>query len=147
MADWDAFYIGLAEKVSEASKDPSTKVGAYISDKLNRPVSHGMNGFPRGVSDDPALYLNRDEKLRRTIHAELNAILFARRDLDGCTIYSTHFPCARCASNIIQVGIKRVVCYRPAGEFSDRWKEDIASAAMMFSQAGVEVIFVEKTLP
>ena len=38
-----------------------------------------------------------------------NAILFAQRDLNGCSIVTYPFmPCSSCASLIIQSGIKRV---------------------------------------
>jgi deoxycytidylate deaminase len=40
---------------------------------------------------------------------ELNAILNARGNIAGCTMYTTLFPCAECAKAIIQSGINRVV--------------------------------------
>ena len=45
------------------------------------------------------------------LYAETNAILFANRDrLVGSTLYVYPLsPCVRCATNIIQSGIKRVV--------------------------------------
>ena len=107
MADWHKRFLTLAEHIAGWSKDPSTKVGAVIVDQQRRIVSTGYNGFPQGVVDNPQL--PRERKLMRTLHAEANAILFAKRDLSGCTIYVTHHPCAHCAAMIIQAGIKRVV--------------------------------------
>ena len=36
--DWDKWFLGLAQYVSTASKDPSTKVGAVIVDADRRVV-------------------------------------------------------------------------------------------------------------
>lgn len=84
---WDARHLEMAHHVSAWSKDPSTKVGARITDSRNRVISEGFNGPPRGVQDDPTV--DRETKLRRTIHAERNAILFARQALTGTTLYVT----------------------------------------------------------
>lgn len=130
--------LQLAALTATWSKDPSTKVGAVITDGANRVVSQGYNGLPRGVSDDPAILADRDEKLRRTIHAEMNAVLFAGRPLTGCTIYVTHPPCARCAAVLIQSGIARVVHADRA--LGPHWAADLASARSMFAEAGITVI-------
>lgn len=134
MKKWDRRFIELVGLVASWSKDPSTQVGAAIVDGKNRVVSLGFNGFPRAVADAP---VDRDEKLRRTIHAEENALLFAQRSVEGCTIYLTHPPCARCAAKLIQAGIARVVAVPPSADFASRWADDIASSALMFEQAGV----------
>ena len=95
MTDWHTRFMGLAHHVALWSKDESTKVGAVIVDKDNRIVSLGYNGPPRGVSDE---HINREIKLLRTLHAEENAILFARGNADGNILYITHHPCAHCAA-------------------------------------------------
>lgn len=136
MTKWDRRFLGLANLVATWSKDHSTGVGAVIVDAKNRIVSMGFNGFPRAVRDDEATLNNRDEKLRRTIHAEANAILFAGRPVEGCTIYVTHPPCAKCAATIIQAGIARVVSRPPWNSFTERWADDMRSAAEMFAEAG-----------
>lgn len=135
MTKWDRRFLGLANLVATWSKDPSTGVGAVIVDAKNRIVSMGFNGFPRAVHDDEANLNDRDEKLRRTIHAEENALLFAGRSVEGCTIYVTHPPCARCAAKIIQAGIVRVVSRPPWNSFVERWADDMRSAAEMFAEA------------
>ena len=134
---WNTRMLALAELVAGWSKDPSTQVGAVIADGSHRIVSQGYNGLPRGVSDDPAVLADRDEKLRRTIHAEINAVLFAGRSVAGCTIYVTHPPCARCAAVLIQSGIARVVHADRA--LRPDWAADLASARAMFAEAGVHV--------
>jgi dCMP deaminase len=101
----------------------------------------GYNGFPRGVSDAKEIYDNRDEKYRRIIHAETNAILFAHHDIEGCSIYLTHQPCSQCAAKIIQSGIIRVIFPYSNDDFNRRWQNDIASAYEMFAEAKVEINF------
>lgn len=139
---WHTRMLAMAELTASYSKDPSTKVGAVIADHNSRVVSQGFNGFPRGVADDPAVLADRDEKLRRTIHAEINAVLFAQRSVAGCTIYVTHPPCSRCAAVLIQAGIFRVVhADRP---LRPEWAADVASARQMFAEAEV---FIESIAP
>ena len=138
---WHYRHMAAAELVASWSKDPSTKVGARIVDAQHRVISEGFNGPPRGVNDDPNI--DRETKLRRTIHAEENALLFAGRPVEGCTIYVTHPPCARCAAKLIQAGIARVVAQMPAEGFGERWADDMRSASAMFLEAGVGFEYVE----
>jgi dCMP deaminase len=136
---WDYRFLDLAELVSSWSKDPSTKVGSVIT-KGNRVISLGYNGFPCQINDDKRLE-NREEKYKIIIHAEQNAMLFAKGDLEGCTIYTYPFmPCSTCASIIIQSGIKRVVSYKnvPA-----RWKENFDLSLKIFLESGVEVVLYD----
>lgn len=137
-AKWDTRMLDLVDLVAGWSKDPSTRVGAAIVDGHNRVVSLGFNGFPRAIEDGAAL-LDRDEKLRRTIHAEENALLFAKAPVEGCTLYATHPPCAACTAKLIQAGIRRVVSRPAEPEFAERWGADLRSAAGMCFEAGVPV--------
>ena len=143
MSKWDRRMLGLVNLVATWSKDPSTGVGAVIVDAKNRVVSLGYNGFPRAVCDSDEALFDRDEKLRRTIHAEENALLFAGRPVEGCTLYVTHPPCARCAAKLIQSGIARVVSNQPLPEFRDRWVDEMRSASAMFLEAGVGFEYIE----
>jgi dCMP deaminase len=139
---WDEWFVGLASYIATRSKDPSTKVGAVIARRDNTIAACGYNGFPRYVEDHPGLLGNRDEKLKRVIHAEMNAILTAKEPLHGCTLYSTLFTCERCAVHVIQSGITRVVAPAKAPEHlaaSERWKEAHALAEQLYSEANVEV--------
>lgn len=96
------------------------------------------------MPDDDDILQDRDERLLRTIHAEENAILFAGRQLDGCTIYVTHPPCARCAAKIIQVGIARVVAPMPPGDFVQRWNMDLKRGTEMMIAAGVTFEYLQR---
>ncbi len=137
---WDRRFLDLAALVASWSKDQSTQVGAVIVDPARRVVSTGYNGLPARIEDDPAWLADRGIKLRVVLHAEDNAINFARRDLTGCTLYVWPMPpCAQCAARIIQAGITRVVTQRPDAQQLARWGADFDLAAEMYRQAGVRL--------
>ncbi len=131
--------LGMAAHVAQLSKDTSTKVGAIIFDEKRRIVSAGYNGFARGVWDSEARIADRDIKLKLTLHAEKNAILFANASLDGATIVVTHPCCSQCAATIVQAGIKHVVWQKPSEAFVSRWGDDLRLTLEQFAEAGVEV--------
>jgi len=135
---WDRRFLDLCILVSSWSKDPSTKVGSCIVDVSRRVISLGYNGFARSVRDDPARYDNREVKYQMVVHAERNALLFARQPLEGCTIYTTPIPpCAACAAMIIQSGITRVVSYRKDVR-NPRWIDSFVLAEEMYREADIE---------
>lgn len=133
---WDTRFLGLAAHISSWSKDPSSQVGAVITDG-NRIVSLGYNGFAAGVSDSAERLEDRNVKLNLTIHAEENAMIFAKRGLTGCTVYVTHPPCPRCASKLIQEEFSRVVYISPSQDFLSRWADDLELSLQMYEEAGV----------
>lgn len=137
MSNWDARFLELARLVSTWSKDPSTQVGAVIT-RGKFVVSLGFNGHPKGVGDTPERLEIRENKYRTIIHAEINAILTAKQDLEGCTIYLWPFmPCSQCGAAIVQSGIKRVVA--PQAD-NDRWAESFKFTTEIFTEAGVELV-------
>ena len=138
MTHWHQRFLDLARHVAGWSHDPSTQVGAVIVDSDRRVVSQGYNGPPRGTSN-AACAADRETRLLRTIHAETNAILFARRDLAGCSLYVTHHPCAHCAAVIIQSGLKQVYVPPVPAAFRERWYDSLSAARSMFNEAGVTV--------
>lgn len=135
---WDTRFLGLAAHISAWSKDPSSQVGAVITDG-NRIVSLGYNGFAAGVEDRAERLADRNCKLNLTIHAEENAMIFAKRDLTGCTVYVTHPPCPRCASKLIQEEVSRIVYIAPSEDFLSRWAEDLKLSGQMYQEAGIDV--------
>ncbi|MGL4990001.1 MAG: deoxycytidylate deaminase [Sarcina sp.] len=139
--------MGIALISSKRSKDPNTQVGACIVDSHNKIVGIGYNGFPIGCSDSDFPWENSgdflDTKYPYTCHAELNAILNSSgKELEGCTLYATLFPCNECAKAIIQSGIKRVIY------LSDKYKEtDIVKASKkMFSKSNIEFCGLQSNL-
>lgn len=140
---WYSRFLNLAQHISCWSKDPSTKVGAVIFDSENRIVSVGYNGFPKNVVDDPEKYLNREIKYQMVVHAEINAILFAQRNLKGCSIATWPFmSCSNCTSAIIQAGIKSIVAPVLPEELKQRWEKSCQISIQMYKEANVEVILI-----
>lgn len=138
ISKWDARFIELAKHVAQWSKDPSTQTGAVITDSLNRVISVGYNGLARGVEDTPERLNNRELKYKIIVHCERNAIIFAQRNLDGCTLYTWPFmSCATCAAMVIQSGIKR--CVAPESD-NPRWQDEFRLTRELFIESGVELV-------
>jgi len=138
---WDRHWLGVAKAVSKGSKDPSTKIGAIIIRPDRSEVSWGYNGFPNGIADTLERLNNREIKYGLVLHGEENALLKACEDVTGCTIYIWPlFSCKRCALQIIQSGIKRVVSPPPA---SERWQASYEEAMTLYREAGVQYDFVD----
>lgn len=106
---WDEYFIKIVEVVAEKSKDPSSKMGCVIVDENKRVVSLGYNGLVQGADESKMTLSERPMKYYFAIHSEMNAILFARRDLTGCTIYNRVATCENCLKYALQAGIKRFV--------------------------------------
>lgn len=134
---WDEYFMGLAHLSAMRSKDPSTQVGAVIVDQEHKVVGIGYNGLPIGCSDDEFPWDREggmlETKYAFVVHAELNAILNSTRNLHGCTLYVSLFPCNECAKAIIQSGIKELIY------LSDKYHDTHACVASrrMFKMTGV----------
>lgn len=134
---WDVRFLELAKHISSWSKDPSTQVGAVITNG-NKIISIGYNGLPSKTPDYSIDLYNRQEKYKYIIHAETNAILTASTQVSNCTLYTYPFlPCTNCASMIIQAGINRVVSILCE---TDRWKNRIEESKNLFSIANIDVV-------
>lgn len=132
---WDRRYLDLAKFVSTWSKDPSTRVGAVIVSPDNFVLALGYNGLPRGVADLDERLNDRELKYPMIVHAERNAIISARQNLTGATLYTYPFmTCAPCAGMVIQAGIARCVSYV---NHNPKWQTDFEISAVMFNEAGV----------
>lgn len=135
---WDRWHLGLAQYIATASKDPSTKVGAVIVDRQRGAVSWGYNGFAREVEDLPERLNDRETKYLFTVHAEENAVLHAKRSVDGCTLYTWPFmPCAPCASRMKQAGIVRIVA--PVND-NERWVKSFEKTRVVCAEAHIELV-------
>jgi dCMP deaminase len=134
--------LEMAEQVASWSKDPSTQTGAVITDPNSHIISVGYNGFAKGVKDTPNRYRQREKvKYPMVAHCETNAIIFAKRDLEGCTLYTVPFmSCATCAALVINAGIKRCVAPVLPKELKSRWGKQCALARMQFREAGVKLV-------
>lgn len=136
---WDEYFMAVAKLASMRSKDPNTQVGACIVSQNNKILSMGYNGFPVGCSDDEFPWARVgetvDTKYAYVTHAELNAILNYRGNLEGAKLYVSLFPCNECAKAIIQSGIKTVVY----GDNKYDGTPSVIASKKMFRAAGVEI--------
>jgi dCMP deaminase len=123
--DWDTYFLGVAEAVSERADCTRRKVGAVIV-KHNRIVSTGYNGAPAGKPGClegacPRGRFTHDELPPEglydtgpgsciAIHAEANAIIYANLlECHGSTMYITCDPCDGCFKLIQGALITRVI--------------------------------------
>ena len=141
---WDEYFMGLAHLSAMRSKDPSTQVGAVIVDQEHKVVGIGYNGLPIGCSDDEFPWDREggmlETKYAFVVHAELNAILNSTRDLHGCTLYVSLFPCNECAKAIIQSGIRKIVYEDDKYAAAD----NVIASKKMLNAAGVELVRLGK---
>lgn len=142
--DWDSYFMAMVFIVATKSKDQSTRCGSILVDKDNRVLSIGYNGPFRGFPDEIANDFPRPEKYLYWIHSETNAIMNytgAKSDLEGATIYITGKPCARCLSNIIQSGIKRIVYHKSKSLKMFKFEPGHEDAyELMVKSSGIEVL-------
>ena len=106
---WDEYFMKIAETAALKSKDPSSQMGCVIVDSNKRVVSVGFNGMIQGADESKMTLSERPMKYYFAIHSEMNALIFARQDLKGCTIYNRVATCENCLKHCLQAGIKRFV--------------------------------------
>lgn len=106
--NWIDYFLGLAKVVSQRSHDIHTQHGCVITDKQNRILGVGYNGFPKGMNDS-VLPTSRPEKYKWMIHAERNALSNCVIRPDGGTAYITGQPCNDCIMALWQEGITDVI--------------------------------------
>lgn len=149
---WDLRFLELAEHVSGWSRDPSTKVGAVVTQDKDV-VGLGYNGFAKGVDDSEERYNDRDMKYKLVVHAEVNALIMAGKEAaKGATLYvwpSFSIPpvCHDCCKTAIQYGIKEIVGYLPTPEDVERakrWQESIDLSRMMCDEVGIVYRGIQK---
>lgn len=142
---WDEYIIDICEVIKKKSKDESTKIGVVIIGKDKQIISTGYNSFPRGIDDTRPERQERPEKYNWMSHAETNAIINSALNgvstKDSIMYMSCGVPCTECARNIINAGIKEIVCRRDYSDMgnSAMWEEKGKMSFVMFFEAGVMV--------
>ena len=139
---WDQYFGMQTTVIAMRSDDEETKIGAIIVDDRNRVIATGYNGTPAGTTFPKT----RPEKYPFMIHAEANAIISAKADLEGCILYvSKYFPCTSCAGMIVNSGIKEVVTVNRDEPETASGVWNTVDSGKIFEQAGVRVrsIFVD----
>ena len=86
---WENYAIDLALVASRRSEDPYLKVGACILREDYSVASLGYNGAPPKIEID---WTDRDERRKRVIHAETNALRYIKPN-EGYLLACTHLPC------------------------------------------------------
>ena len=123
--DFDMYFIALARTVALRADCRRRRHGCVIVDTDNRVISTGYNGAPAGdpgclAGACPRGLLSYDEVASLSgydtgpgrcisVHAEANALLYARASVKGATAYVTGEPCPTCAKLLRGAGIERVV--------------------------------------
>jgi dCMP deaminase len=111
---WEDYFMDLACKIAERSKDPSTKVGCVVVTEDKVIAATGYNGIPRGVEDKHER-MERPAKYLWTAHAEENAVAHAARvgaRLKGgsvCAVtYSSGYYSGACRPRYYQDATRRI---------------------------------------
>lgn len=152
----DRSHLRYAYQIAaEQSTDPSTQNGAVLVTFNHCPSPQGLvlisaaNHFPRGV-EETHIRWDRPLKYSYVEHAERNVIFAAARCgiiTEGLTMYVPWFACADCARAIIQAGISEVVGHKAIFDKTmERWKDTIAVAHGMLTEAGVRFRMLEGEL-
>ena len=134
---WEKYFMDVAYKVAERSKDPSTQVGAVLVNPENYIVGTGYNGFVQGVKETAKLW-ERPRKYDLVIHAETNAIAHAARrgiSTNNCTMYVTAIPCLSCMKIVLASGVREI----RADKAIPGWEDEHAKSVDLCIRAGVHL--------
>lgn len=129
-------FRGILETVEKQSKCSRLKVAALLVED-NRIISMGYNGLTSGDDDSRC---NNEDCLgcADTVHAEMNAILFAAKKgiaTEGTTLISSYSPCINCAKHIINAGISTVIYFNP-------YRNNDGVLKLM--EAGINIIYYDE---
>ena len=102
--NWLDYGIELAKTAALRSEDPFIQVGCCLFRPDNSIASLGYNGAPPGIDID---WSNRDERRKRVIHAETNALRYVNPG-EADNLFVTLLPCGDCIKNVASYGIKQV---------------------------------------
>ena len=103
--NWQEYGIELAKTAASRSEDPFVQVGCCIFRPDNSVASLGYNGAPPGINID---WSDRDERRKRVIHAETNALKHIKPN-EADRMFVTLMPCGDCIKNAASYGIKQVI--------------------------------------
>ena len=101
---WADYGIELAKTAALRSEDPFVQVGCCLFRPDNSIASLGYNGAPPGIDID---WSDRDERRKRVIHAETNALKNIKPK-EADRMFVTLMPCGDCIKNAASYGIKQV---------------------------------------
>jgi len=113
---WRKYALEIARVAAKRSEDPYLKVGSCVLRHDNSVAGVGYNGAPPNIEID---WTNRDERRKRVIHAEVNALRYVRPH-ECYLVACTHLPCNDCLRAISSYGITDIV-------FQELYDKDISS--------------------
>jgi len=141
---WTNYFLGLAKVASQRSHDSQTQHGCVITDRNNRILGLGYNGFPRAL-DDTLLPNTRPGKYVWMVHAERNALSNCVVRPDNGIAYVTGQCCNDCIMALWQEGIKKVVMANSHG--THQFNEDAQKIFDTFvKMSGMEIKYVDPDL-
>ena len=135
---WDQYFLHMAELAASRSTCPRRQVGAVLV-RDHRVIATGYNGSLRGqphCADAGCLMVGGHCK--RTVHAELNALLQCALHgvrSAGASLYTTSFPCLDCAKAVVQAGIAAVYYRDPYADGHTRGVLQEAEVALRRMEA------------
>ncbi|MBB5038104.1 deoxycytidylate deaminase [Prosthecobacter dejongeii] len=124
------YAMALAHVASLRSEDPFRKVGAVAIDFDNRVIGTAYNGLAPGYDAAPEFWIDRDDRRKYMLHAEVNLCsLFTRGNvkLVACTTQ----PCTSCMQMLCAYGIKEVY-------YRDEYPE--SEAAAIAHRYGIQLV-------
>ena len=106
----ESYYLKIALVVAERSTCKRAKVGAIlVNPKASQIVATGYNGSLPGAPhciDQGCMEI--EKHCRRTVHAEMNAVLHLEHRYQELHCYTTHQPCAACYKALVMANVKIV---------------------------------------
>lgn len=109
------YYMEIAKTVALRGTCPRASVGAVlVNPETKQIVATGYNGSASGsphCSDVGCLLEHKH--CRRTVHAEMNAVLHLEHQYPSLDLYCTHQPCYQCYKALVAANVKRIYYLHP----------------------------------
>jgi dCMP deaminase len=136
--------MDICKVIAERSTCAKIKTASIVV-LNNNILSIGYNGVPSGIQHCADFWsergfddvYNREFRTRHRewsarfeIHAEINAIVKAPREITGATLYTVYSPCINCAKCIVSTGIKKVV-------YAEQYNRDFVDTRALFNAMGI----------
>jgi len=141
---WDEYFMKMAIDASSRSSCRHVQAGTVIV-KDNQTIATGYNGVPGRIKKNclevgcrkELKGLKYEESLDSGecygVHAEMNALRHITRDIKEFTVYTTIFPCHKCAKELVAYEIESII-------FKSIYSEkEMSKALRFFIESGVEV--------
>jgi len=117
---WDEYFMKMAIDASSRSSCKHVQAGAVIV-KDNQTIATGYNGVPKRIKDN-CLEIGCRKELKGLkyeesldsgecygVHAEMNALRHITKNIKEFTLYTTIFPCHKCAKELVSYEVGRII--------------------------------------